>query len=298
MTDGDERKHVLDYTHVDLYYVEDQRKNLLSKFNSLSQELSSCKFKPTDLKNTKALNRSLQNKITRLNLENESQRVKIFDLKKVIKKWTSSKVTLIQLLTEQVPGKIICALGGRGKKRDTISSKEVLFSKAAESSSETAHEITSDSESECNIQEPMPPLPKLLRDGPRDSLKDTISLADLTLTQTILMRLKRSLIKVDASTEKLLLTLIEEVKGLKGKIKIPLDTSLSFSQSGSSKPAKGKQKTWFGPCKHCRFRNHLSEDCYMKPKCSTCGSTDHTTKEHLKQAIVKKTLAKLKAQSS
>ncbi|GKB46201.1 hypothetical protein Tco_0896954 [Tanacetum coccineum] len=29
MTDGDERKHVLDYTHVDLHYVEDQRKNLV-----------------------------------------------------------------------------------------------------------------------------------------------------------------------------------------------------------------------------------------------------------------------------
>nr|GFB43548.1 retrovirus-related Pol polyprotein from transposon TNT 1-94 [Tanacetum cinerariifolium] len=32
MTDGDERKHVLDYTHVDLHYVKDQRKNLLNKF--------------------------------------------------------------------------------------------------------------------------------------------------------------------------------------------------------------------------------------------------------------------------
>nr|GEU42796.1 retrovirus-related Pol polyprotein from transposon TNT 1-94 [Tanacetum cinerariifolium] len=30
-----------DYTHVKLHYVEDQRKNLLSKFNSLNQELSS-----------------------------------------------------------------------------------------------------------------------------------------------------------------------------------------------------------------------------------------------------------------
>ncbi|GJV93413.1 hypothetical protein Tco_1541226 [Tanacetum coccineum] len=36
----------------------------------------------------------------------------------------------------------------------------------------------------------------------------------------------------------------------------------------------------------------------MKPKCSTCGSTDHLTKEHPEQAVVKKTLAKLKAQSS
>ncbi|GJT67302.1 retrovirus-related pol polyprotein from transposon TNT 1-94 [Tanacetum coccineum] len=36
----------------------------------------------------------------------------------------------------------------------------------------------------------------------------------------------------------------------------------------------------------------------MKPKCSTCGSTDHLTKEHLEQVAVRKTLAKLKAQSS
>ncbi|GKB96725.1 hypothetical protein Tco_0982862, partial [Tanacetum coccineum] len=31
MNDGDERKHVLDYTNVDLHYVEDQKKNLLMK---------------------------------------------------------------------------------------------------------------------------------------------------------------------------------------------------------------------------------------------------------------------------
>ncbi|GKE71381.1 hypothetical protein Tco_1529453 [Tanacetum coccineum] len=36
----------------------------------------------------------------------------------------------------------------------------------------------------------------------------------------------------------------------------------------------------------------------MKPKCSACGSTDHTTKEYHDQAVVKKTLARLKAQSS
>ncbi|GKE14084.1 hypothetical protein Tco_1421661 [Tanacetum coccineum] len=38
MTDGDEWKYVIDYTHVDLHYVEDQRKNLLNKFNLLKQE--------------------------------------------------------------------------------------------------------------------------------------------------------------------------------------------------------------------------------------------------------------------
>ncbi|GJT47292.1 retrovirus-related pol polyprotein from transposon TNT 1-94 [Tanacetum coccineum] len=303
--DDDERKHVLDYTHVDLHYVEDQRKNLLSKFNSLNPEVSSCKSELTNLKNIKALNSSLQNEITRLNLENESQRYEISDLKKVIKKWTSSRVMLDQLLTEQVPGNIVRTLGGRGKKKDTISSKKVLFSKAVESSSEIAPEITSDFESECDIQEPLPPLPKLLGAEPNDSSKNEISLADLTLMPTKKAQPATSTVpglsfvkKADSSTKKLLLTLMEEVKGLKEQIKIPLDTSPSVSQSGSSKSAKGKQKTWFGPCKHCKFRNHLSKDCYMKPKCSTCGSTNHTTKEHPEQAVVKKTIAKLKAQTS
>ncbi|GJZ67748.1 retrovirus-related pol polyprotein from transposon TNT 1-94 [Tanacetum coccineum] len=72
MTDGEERKHFLDYTHVDLYYVGDQMKNLLREsFNSLTK---------------------------RCPMKNE-----INDLKNVIEKWTSSKVTLDQLLTEQVP---------------------------------------------------------------------------------------------------------------------------------------------------------------------------------------------------
>ncbi|GJS65277.1 hypothetical protein Tco_0679841 [Tanacetum coccineum] len=100
--------------------------------------------------------------------------------------------------------------------------------------------------------------------------------------------------KTDSSTEQLLLTLIKEVKGLKRQIKIPLGTSPSSTQPSSSKASK--QKTWFGPCKHYGFRNHLSDDCYSKPKCSTYGSTDHLSKEHLEHAVVKKTLIKLKAQ--
>ncbi|GKD84545.1 hypothetical protein Tco_1355699, partial [Tanacetum coccineum] len=104
--------------------------------------------------------------------------------------------------------------------------------------------------------------------------------------------------KADSSTKQLLLTLMEEVKGLKEQIKTPSNNSPSVSQSRHSKYAKGKQKTWFGPCKQCGFRNHLPEECYMKSKFSTYGSTNHLTKEHPEQVVVKKTLAKLKAQSS
>nr|GFC02902.1 retrovirus-related Pol polyprotein from transposon TNT 1-94 [Tanacetum cinerariifolium] len=57
--------------------------------------------------------------------------------------------------------------------------------------------------------------------------------------------------KADSSTEQLLLTLMEEVKVLKKKIEIPSYTSPLNSQSSSSKSTK--KKTWFGPCKQCRY---------------------------------------------
>nr|GEU79015.1 retrovirus-related Pol polyprotein from transposon TNT 1-94 [Tanacetum cinerariifolium] len=161
-----------DYTHVDLHYVDDQRKILLSKFNFLSQELSSYKSELADLKNTNVINCSLQNDIAKLNLENESQRDEISDLKKVIEKWTSSKVTLDQLLTEQVHGNVVHALGGRGKSKEQISLKEVLFTKADESPTETAPEITFDSKSECDIQESLPYLPKLIEAEPNSTSVD------------------------------------------------------------------------------------------------------------------------------
>ncbi|GJZ62277.1 retrovirus-related pol polyprotein from transposon TNT 1-94 [Tanacetum coccineum] len=142
MTDGDERKHVLDYTHVDLHYVEDQRKNLVNKFNLFKQELS---------------------------LHN------------------SELFTLDQLLFEQIPGNIVKALGGRGKRKDKISSKEVIFTKADESSSMSIPKITSDSKSECETQEPLPHLPKLIGATPTGTLDSLISWSDITLNMADLI---------------------------------------------------------------------------------------------------------------
>ncbi|GJR80014.1 retrovirus-related pol polyprotein from transposon TNT 1-94 [Tanacetum coccineum] len=176
--------------------------------------------------------------------------------------------------------------------------------------------------------EPLPPLPKLIGATPVGTLDSLISLSDLTLNMADLTLdtslpkktrptsvkvspryvIKRktenkSLVvsksytdkKADSSIKQLLLTLMEEVKGLKKQIETPSGTSPSNSQSSSSK--SNKQKTWFGYYKQCRLRNHLSVDCYSKPKCSTCGSSDQLTKEHLEHVVVKKTLIKLKAQS-
>ncbi|GKC96210.1 hypothetical protein Tco_1161652 [Tanacetum coccineum] len=134
MTDGDERKHVLDYTYVDLHYVEDQRKNLVNKFNLL-------------------------------------------------------------------PGNIVKALGGRGKRKEKISSKE----------------------------EPLPPLPKLIGVEPASTSNSLISLADLTPNMA---DLKLNTYKAEASVEHLLLTLMEEIKILKEHTEVPSITLYQYHKLG------------------------------------------------------------------
>ncbi|GJS77797.1 retrovirus-related pol polyprotein from transposon TNT 1-94 [Tanacetum coccineum] len=175
MTDGDERKHVLDYTHVDLHYVEDQRKNLLNKFNLLKQELS--------------LHRK-----------------------------------------------------GKGRRKENNFSKEVIFTKADESSSELALEITSDFEIDCDTQGPLPALPKLIGAEPSGTSNSLISLSDLTSNMAELT-LNNTFKKSKKSSDKVSQTYVmkkTEPKGIKDHIKIPSVTSSSGSQASSSKPSKQK----------------------------------------------------------
>nr|GEW61015.1 zinc finger, CCHC-type [Tanacetum cinerariifolium] len=165
-----------------------------------------------------------------------------------------------QLLSEIVHGNIVKALGRKGKRKEKISSKEVVFTKADEFSYVLAPEITFDSESECDSHEPLPPLPKLIGAAPSGTSESLISLSDLTLNMadltlgTPVPKKNRPSVKVspayvikketkkspagpkpcfdkksDSSTEQLLLTQMEELKGLKRKIEIPSDTPSSSS---------------------------------------------------------------------
>nr|GEW85584.1 hypothetical protein [Tanacetum cinerariifolium] len=117
-----------------------------------------------------------------------------------IKKADASKVTLDQLLFEQIPGNIVKALGGKGRRKEINPSKEVLFTNADVSTSESAHMITFDFEDGSDVQEPLPPLPKLTRTDPSSASKSLISLSDLTanmadLTLNIAAKEIKNLIK-------------------------------------------------------------------------------------------------------
>ncbi|GKB79937.1 hypothetical protein Tco_0946832 [Tanacetum coccineum] len=121
-----------------------------------------------------------KNEVIRVNIENESLRDEISDLKNIIEKWTCSKVTLDQLLSEQIPGNIVKALGGKGRRKENNPSKKVMFNKANVSTSESAPMITSNSKDDSDIQKLLPPLPKLTGADPSGASKSLISLSDLT----------------------------------------------------------------------------------------------------------------------
>nr|GEV47114.1 hypothetical protein [Tanacetum cinerariifolium] len=88
---------------------------------------------------------------------------------------TCSKVTLDQLLSEKVPVNIVKALGGKGRRKEKISSKEIVFTKDDESSSMLTLKITSDSKSECDFHEPLPPIPRLIGAAPSGTSERVIS---------------------------------------------------------------------------------------------------------------------------
>nr|GEW31959.1 hypothetical protein [Tanacetum cinerariifolium] len=192
----------------------------------------------------------------------------------------------------------------KGKRKKIISLKEVVFTKADESPSETAPEITSDPKFECDVQE-MPHLPKLSRAEPIGTSADVITLDDLTQTLAVSKEIKRSLIK--------------EVKGLKEKIKTPLDNSVSVSQTRSSKFVKGKKRLSFDlvnivvgvkktmaklkaqsshgsssrkvpmilkpyvNCKYYGFNDHHSSECKHYPGCDIYGRIAHETANYAKK---------------
>ncbi|GKB88266.1 hypothetical protein Tco_0960538 [Tanacetum coccineum] len=111
--------------------------------------------------------------------------------------------------------------------------------------------------------------------------------------------------KANLFTVQHILTLMEEVKGIKEQMKPLSDNSASVSQIGSSKSSKDKQKTrcckehsakikaqssqgsslrkaymitkYFIDCKYCGFNNHHSDECEYYPGCDIYGSIAHET---------------------
>nr|GEU90945.1 zf-CCHC domain-containing protein/UBN2 domain-containing protein [Tanacetum cinerariifolium] len=221
-------------------------------------------------------------------------------------KKTCSKVTLDQLLFEQIPGNIVKPLGGKGRRKEN-KSKEVIFTKADISTSESASIIISDLEDDSDNQVPLPPLPKLTGAEPSVASKNLISLSELTANMvdltlnTASKKIKNSSNKVSQtyvikkktkpkhpavqffwhdknalpSTEKLLLTLIEEDHTEQTTFQ---RSSKNLKGQSTSKPTPirtTKMPKTFSESKYYGSNKHHFDDCEFYPWCEICGSIAH-----------------------
>ncbi|GJR69811.1 retrovirus-related pol polyprotein from transposon TNT 1-94 [Tanacetum coccineum] len=187
---------------------------------------------------------------------------------------------------------------------------DITMKKADVSTFESAPMITSDSEDDSDIQEPLPPLPKLTRADPSGASKSLISLSDLTtimadltlntasketkkcsnkVSQTYVIK-KRTESKHPAvqnscpdknvlpSTEQLLLTLMEEVKGIISLMIATQNPSVLPVAQSPTLPRNTQNKLLLGNPSN----KHHPDDCEFYPGCEICRSIAHEIADYPK----------------
>nr|GEU48677.1 retrovirus-related Pol polyprotein from transposon TNT 1-94 [Tanacetum cinerariifolium] len=183
---------------VDITMKKDHRKNLVNKFDLLKQELSLHKSGLCNLKNTVSINCSFQIEVITVNLENEYLKDEISDLKRFIDKWTCSKVTLDQLLSEQIPSNIVKALRGR---YSLISLSDLTLNMADLTLDTYVPKKTKPTSVKVS--------PTSVKVSPGYVIKKNTKNKSPVVSESCTDK------KVDSSTEQLLLTLIEELTVLR-----------------------------------------------------------------------------------
>ncbi|GJW52064.1 retrovirus-related pol polyprotein from transposon TNT 1-94 [Tanacetum coccineum] len=105
-------QNYLKYINIDLKFVEEQRLNLLSKYNKMVFELNKCRDELLILKQAKldAVTFQIQNtKLTKLNHALQEQ---LKEEKKINEKWLTSSKKVSQCISEQIPHQKKKVLGG------------------------------------------------------------------------------------------------------------------------------------------------------------------------------------------
>ncbi|GJY95550.1 hypothetical protein Tco_0511911 [Tanacetum coccineum] len=198
-----------------------------------------------------------------------------------------------------------------------------MFTKGENSPSDTAPEVTSNTEPECDNQEPLHPLLKLLRTKPIGTSNDVIPPTDLVQTSNVSDKTKHvtekeSLVKaikkkaqtkspsvpdpsldkkVDSSTEQLLLTLMKECSIFqstdhitKEHLKKVVVKKTMFKLKAQSSQATSSRKALkipkpFIPYKYCGFNDHHSDECEYYPGLDICGSIAHERYNYDKKTL-------------
>nr|GEZ49008.1 retrovirus-related Pol polyprotein from transposon TNT 1-94 [Tanacetum cinerariifolium] len=96
-------KNYLKYINIELKYVEEQRLNLLYKYNKIVFELNKCRDDLLSLKQEKLETVTFQNQNTKLTMLNHALQDKLKKERKVNEKWLNSSNKVSQCISEQIP---------------------------------------------------------------------------------------------------------------------------------------------------------------------------------------------------
>nr|GEU63711.1 hypothetical protein [Tanacetum cinerariifolium] len=174
----------------------------------------------------------------------------ISDLKRFIDKWTCSKVTLDQLLSEQIPSNIVKALRGIDS---LISLYDLTLNMA---------DLTLD------MSVPKKTKPTSVKVSLGYVIKKKTENKSLVVSESCTDK------KADSSTEQFLFTLMEEIKEHAAVKKTLIKLNVESPLNPTPKKATMILKP-FKDCKYCGFNDHHFENSEYYPGCEVCGSVAH-----------------------
>ncbi|GJU80893.1 retrovirus-related pol polyprotein from transposon TNT 1-94 [Tanacetum coccineum] len=260
-------QNYLKYIYIDLKFIEEQRLNLLSKYNKMVFELNKCRDELLILKQAK-LDASC------IRRANPHQKKKVLGGELLTE--SSSKMNENENLfipssmrydQEMVPKtKDWVERLNPDQKLQNFNTRRILVpkSQAVNESLETLNTPESSKDSEAEFLTPLPPLKSLQgassssEDSSNESVSGTVTISESKQTTSLVPT---------------------EVKDTEQELKLNELTKLVQMLIDEKHILRTKAKP-FPPCTHCGFNDHIPDDCRNYPECGICGSYDHSTPGH------------------
>ncbi|GJS92658.1 retrovirus-related pol polyprotein from transposon TNT 1-94 [Tanacetum coccineum] len=275
----------LKYINIDLKFVEEQRLNLLSKYNKMFFELNKCRDELLILKQAKLDVVTFQIQNTKLTKLNHALQEQLKEKKKINEKWLTSSKKVSQCISEQILTKrrkflvVNYSLSHHLKRMKMKIFSFLLpwgsFTKLRGNAIDLSTPL---SKKERQLRYMKTPQCLETQDFPNESILGTVTVNESKQTTPSVPTEVKSNQKTRESNSK-----IQKPESSKSvdSSKISQDSKPKVQSTGLSKSLRPKpiQKAQL-KCELCHYTNHSTDDCYRILYYMICKREDHRTSDH------------------